>query len=153
MEQSIFLIIPYFSIFEQTNQKNRSMPRVFNPVDISKEEKEVRKDYFDRHTPVVICDSHATEGVKFKVKVRLGTEYTHPDDPDHFISYVQLWNRETFIAEAHFAPGALGNKAEHVEVDFYIVPGPVTMNLSAMSVCTKHGLWQSESREVSIRKA
>ena len=65
------------------------MPRVFNPVDISKEEKEVRKDYFDRHTPV----------------------------------------------------------------DFYIVPGPVTMNLSAMSVCTKHGLWQSESREVSIRKA
>ena len=129
------------------------MPRVFNPVDISKEEKEVRKDYFDRHTPVVICDNLAREGEKFKVKIRLGTEYAHPDDPDHFISYVQLWNRETFIAEAHFAPGALGNKAEHVEVDFYIVPGPVTMNLSAMSVCTKHGLWQSESKAVSIRKA
>ena len=57
-----------------------------------------------------------------------------------------------FLAEAHFAPGALGNKAEHVEVDFYIVPGSVSMNLSAMSVCTKHGLWQSESREVTIRK-
>ena len=75
------------------------MPRIFNPVDISQEEKEVRKDYFDRHTPVVICDDYATEGVKFKVKIRLGTEYMHPDDPDHFISYVQLWNRETFIAE------------------------------------------------------
>ena len=128
------------------------MPRIFNPVDISKEEKEVRKDYFDRHTPVVICDNHATEGEKFKVKIRIGTEYNHPDDPDHFINYVQLWNRETFIAEAHFAPGTLGNVPEHVEVDFYVVPGPVTMNLSAMSVCTKHGLWQSESREVSIRK-
>ena len=29
------------------------MPRVFKPVDISKEEKEVKKDYFDRHTPHV----------------------------------------------------------------------------------------------------
>jgi superoxide reductase len=128
------------------------MPRIFTPVDISQEEKEVRKDYFDRHTPVVLCDNYATEGEKFKVKIRLGTEYNHPDDPEHFINYVQLWNRETFIAEAHFAPGTLGNKPEHVEVDFYIVPGPVTMNLSAMSVCTKHGLWQSVSREVSIRK-
>jgi superoxide reductase len=129
------------------------MPRVFNPVDISLEEKEVRKDYFDRHTPVVICDDSAREGEKFKVKVRVGTTYSHPDDPDHHIAYVQLWNRETFIVEAHFAPGALGNKAEHVEVDFYMIPGPVSMNLTAMSVCTKHGLWQSESREVAVRKA
>ena len=128
------------------------MPRVFNPVDISKEEKEVRKDYFDRHTPVVMCEDFANEGRKFKVKVRLGTAYSHPDDPDHFIKYVQLWNRETFLAEAHFAPGALGNRPEQVEVDFYIVPGPVSMNLSAMAVCTKHGLWQSESKEVTVKK-
>jgi superoxide reductase len=128
------------------------MPRVFTSVDISKEEKEVRKDYFDRHTPVVICENHAREGEKLKVKVRLGTEYAHPDEPDHHIKYVQLWNRETFLAEAHFAPGSLGNQPEHVEVDFYIVPGPVGLNLSAMAVCTKHGLWQSDPKEVAIRK-
>ena len=57
---------------------------------------------------------------------------------------------ETFLAEAHFAPGALGNRTEHAEVDFYIVPGAVSMNLSAMAVCTKHGLWQSEPKEVKI---
>ena len=126
------------------------MPRVFTPVDISREEKEIRKDYFDRHTPVIFCEEHAREGEKLKVKVKLGTEYPHPDDPDHFINYIQLWNRETFLAEAHFAPGSLANKPGHLEVDFYIVPGPVSMNLSAMSVCTKHGLWQSESKEVAI---
>ena len=129
------------------------MPRIFTSVDITKEEKEVRKDYFDRHTPHVICESRAREGEKFRVKIRLGNEYTHPDDPDHYINYVQLWNRETFLAEAHFAPGALGNRKEHVEVDFYIVPGPVGMNLSALAACTKHGLWQSESREVAIEKS
>lgn len=128
------------------------MPRIFNAVDISKEEKEIRKDYFDRHTPVVQCEDHAREGEKFRVKVKLGSEYTHPDEPEHFIKYVQLWNRETFIAETQFAPGALGNKPEHVEVDFFIVPGPVSMNLSAMAACTKHGLWQSLSKEVSVRK-
>lgn len=128
------------------------MPRLFSPVDISKEEKEVRKDYFDRHTPVVICDDSAREGEKFRVKVRLGTEYTHPDEPDHHIKYVQLWNRETFLAEAHFAPGTMGNNPSHVEVDFFIVPGPVSLNLSAMAVCTKHGLWQSNPREVAIIK-
>ncbi|PID92551.1 MAG: dethiobiotin synthase [Bacteroidetes bacterium] len=128
------------------------MPRVFKAVDLSKEEKEAKKDYFDRHTPFILCDGLAQEGEKFKVKVRIGKQYPHPDDPDHFINYVQLWNRETFLAEAHFASGALGHQNGQVEVDFYIVPGPVTMKLSAMAVCTKHGLWQSESVEVPIRK-
>jgi len=124
------------------------MPRVFTPVDISQEEKAIRKDYFDRHTPVIYCEDNVKEGEKLKVKVKLGTEYPHPDSTDHYISYIQLWNRETFLAEVHFTPGVLGNKPGFVEVDFYIVPGPVNMNLSAMAVCTNHGLWQSESKEV-----
>lgn len=129
-----------------------TMPRVFKSVDISQEEKEVRKDYFDRHTPVIDCNDTAKEGEKLKVKVRLGTEYPHPDEPAHYISYVQLWNRETFLAEAHFTPGMLGNQPGFVEVDFYIVPGPVRLNLTAMAVCTNHGLWQSDPKEVQIIK-
>lgn len=128
------------------------MPRVFKPVDISKEEKEVKRDYYDRHTPRIICEGEAREGEPLRVKIKLGSEYSHPDDPDHFINYIQLWNRETFLAEAHFAPGMLGNRPGHVEVDFYIVTGPVSMNLTAMAVCTRHGLWQSEPREVIIDK-
>lgn len=128
------------------------MPRIFNAVDISKEEKEIRKDYFDRHTPVIHCAGSAKEGEKIKVKVKVGSEYPHPDEPAHFISYIQLWNRETFLAEAHFTPGVLGNRPGFVEVDFYIVPGAVSMNLTAMAVCTNHGLWQSEPKEVKISK-
>lgn len=126
------------------------MPRVFQATNIPEEEKEIRRDYFDRHMPRVICDDTCREGEKLTVKVTMGNEYTHPDDPNHFISHVQLWNRETFLAEAHFSPGVLGNKPGHVEVDFYIVPGPVSLNLSAMAVCTNHGLWQSESKEVKV---
>lgn len=125
------------------------MPRVFKPVDISKEEKESRKDYFDRHTPQVLCEETCRRGEKFKVKVKIGEAYTHPDEPDHFIKYVQLWNRETLLAETHFTPGVLGNASNHVEVDFYIIPS-ISMNLSAMSVCTKHGLWQSHDKPVKV---
>ncbi len=128
------------------------MPRVFKPVDITKEEKEIRKDYFDRHTPRVICADTAREGEKFRVKVVVGEHYSHPDNPDHFISYVQLWNRETLLAGIHYTPGVLGNKPGQVEADFYIVPGPVNMNLTAMAVCTNHGLWQSEEKQVTIVK-
>lgn len=128
------------------------MPRIFKPVDISREEKEVRKDYFDRHTPHIICSDTAREGEKLEVKVKLGNEYPHPDDPDHYISYIQLWNRETFLAETHFTPGVLGNKPGNTEVNFYIVPGAVSLNLTAMAVCTNHGLWQSEPKEVRIEK-
>ena len=127
------------------------MPRVFKPVDISNEEKEARKDYFDRHTPRVICAGNAKRGEKFRVKVIMGEHYPHPDEPDHFISYVQLWNRETFLAETHFTPGMLGNQPEQVEVDFYIIPRQ-SMNLSAMAVCTKHGLWQSDPVEVKVEE-
>jgi len=119
------------------------MPRIFTATDIDKEEKEIRKDYFDRHMPVVICDKNAGKGEKFAVKIRVGTNYSHPDDHNHYIKYVQLWNRETLIAQADFPPGTMGNKSSQVEVIFNIVP-KASMNLRAMAYCTNHGLWQSE---------
>lgn len=125
------------------------MPLVFKPVDISTEEKECRKDYFDRHTPFIICERQTKRNEKFKVKVTLGDQYMHPDDYDHYISTIQLWNRETLLAQVHFMSGALGNQSGHVEVDFYIVP-KMTLNLTAMAVCTKHGLWESETVDVAV---
>ena len=37
------------------------MPRVFKATDIEKEEKEVKRDYLDRHMPHVICPDQVTE--------------------------------------------------------------------------------------------
>ncbi len=126
------------------------MPRVFKALDIEKEDKEVKKDYLDRHMPHVICPDSVKRGEVFRVKVKMGDEYPHPDDHDHFISTLQLWNRETLLAETKYSSGAWGNKPSHVEVDFYIVAPMVSMNLAAMAVCTKHGLWQSEDKAVKV---
>jgi superoxide reductase len=126
------------------------MPRVFKAIEIEKEDKEAKRDYLDRHMPHVICPDEVKKGEKFKVKVRLGNEYAHPNDDDHFISVIQLWNRETLLAETRYTAGVYAHKPNHSEVDFYIVAPEVSMNLSAMAVCTKHGLWQSEDKPVKV---
>lgn len=125
------------------------MPRVFKATEIEKEDKEIKRDYLDRHMPHVFCADAVKRGEKFEVKVKLGEEYAHPDEHDHFISVIQLWNRETLLAEARYTAGVFGVPS-HAEVDFYIVAPEVSMNLSAMSVCTKHGLWQSEDKPVKV---
>ncbi len=126
------------------------MPRVFKAINIENEEKDIKKDYLDRHMPHVICKDRVKKGEVFRVKVRMGEHYTHPDDYDHFISTIQLWNRETLLAETRYSSGAYGNKPANAEVDFYINAPEVSMNLSAMAVCTKHGLWQSEDKPVKV---
>lgn len=119
------------------------MPRVFTSIDINQEEKEVRKDYFDRHTPHITSKNEVPHGEVFTVTIKMGEHYTHPANDDHFIAFIQLWNRETLLAEARYTPEALNRQAGNIEVDFHIIAPPGSMNLTAMSYCTKHGLWSS----------
>jgi superoxide reductase len=116
---------------------------------ISEIDREAKKDYIDRHSAFVHCEANAKAGQKFKVKVKVGDEYAHPDDFDHYIAWVQLWNGENNLAQANFTAGAMGNAATNLEVDFYIVPTK-NMKLTAMAFCTKHGLWQSEEVVVEV---
>ncbi len=118
-------------------------------VDISTLDKEAKKDYIDRHSAFVYCDDKAKKGEKFKVKVKVGDEYKHPDDTDHYIAWIQLWNGEKMLAQTNFIEGAMGNQPENVEVDFYIVPTR-KMKLTATAFCTKHGLWESDEKLVEV---
>lgn len=117
--------------------------------DISQIEREAKKDYIDRHSAFVHCDSEAKKGEKFKVKIQVGDAYLHPDDFDHYISWVQLWDGERMLTQANFTAGALGSNPSQVEVDFYIVPSR-KMKLTATAFCTKHGLWHSDEKHVEI---
>ena len=117
--------------------------------DISQIEREARRDYIDRHSAFVHCEATATKGEKFKVKVKIGDEYKHPDDFDHYISWVQLWNGETMLAQASYLPGVQGGVPGQFEVDFYVVVAK-SLKLTAHAYCTKHGLWQSEEKVVEV---
>ncbi|MEA3505631.1 MAG: desulfoferrodoxin family protein [Bacteroidota bacterium] len=126
------------------------MMKINKYQDISQIDREAKKDYIDRHSAFIHCENSAKKGEKFKVKIKVGDQYPHPDDADHYIAWVQLWNGEKMLAEASFIEGALGNEANNLEVDFYIVPQK-NMKLIANAFCTKHGLWQSEEIAVEVK--
>ncbi len=117
--------------------------------DISQIDREAKKDYIDRHSAFVHCNDNAKKGEKFKVKVKVGDQYKHPDDSDHYIAWVQLWNGEKMLSQVTLVEGAFGNVPANVEVDFYIIPQK-NLKLVAHSFCTKHGLWQSEEVAIEV---
>ena len=125
------------------------MPKINRYVDIDTVEKEAKKDYIDRHSPFIHCESSATKGTAFAVTVKMGNEYSHPDDFDHYISGISLFNGETLLAKAEFMSGALGNEKGHQTVTFNIVPTG-KLNLVAHAYCTKHGVWESDPIMVTV---
>ena len=128
------------------------MPKINRYVDIDSVEREAKKDYIDRHSPFVHCKSSAKKGEKFPVTVKVGNEYTHPDDFDHFIANIALYDGDTLLARADFVPGTLGGQGNkgNVEVTFNIVPMSKKLNLVAQSYCTKHGVWESDPVSVEV---
>ncbi len=128
------------------------MPKINRYVDISSVDREAKKDYIDRHSPFIHCESSAKQGDKFPVTIKVGNEYTHPDDMDHYIQYIQLFNGETLLGEAKFVAGVLGGQDHkgHAEVTFNVVPTGSKLNLVAIAYCTKHGIWESDPKEVSV---
>jgi len=128
------------------------MPKINKYVDIDTVEREAKKDLIDRHSPFIHCDDSATEGEMFSVTVKMGNEYTHPDDFDHYIANMSLFNGETLLARADFTPGALGNVKSHATVTFNIVPTSSKLKLTAQAYCTKHGVWESTEKVVEVNK-
>ncbi len=118
--------------------------------DINTIDGEAKKDYIDRHSAFLHCEDNAKKEEKFKVTVKVGDAYAHPDDFDHYISWVQLWDGEKMLAQASFPPGTLGNMPNQVEVDFHIVPTTRKMKLTAAAYCTKHGLWHSDEKVITV---
>ncbi len=124
------------------------MPRIFCYNEFKDGNDEV-KAYADKHSPVITCSPSAIRDAKLKVNVRIGRTVAHPNKTDHHFVYIQLWDLETLLAEAHFTSTTFGCSPVMVEVDFYVVPA-VSMRLKALAYCNKHGLWESEEVFVKV---
>jgi superoxide reductase len=126
------------------------MPKINRYVDIDTVEREARKDYIDRHSPFIHVNSEAKKGQKLAITVKVGNAYSHPDDFDHYIANIALYNGETLLARADFVPGTFGNEKSQAEVIFNIIPKSNKLTLVAQSYCTKHGVWESDPVVVEV---
>ena len=126
------------------------MPTINKYQDISEIDREAKKDYIDRHSPFITVKGEAKKGEILEVHVQMGQEYTHPDDFDHFIESITLFDGETKLAETIFIPGTFGNEKSHAQTTFYIRPMKKKLKLVAHGYCTKHGIWESTPVEVEV---
>ncbi len=126
------------------------MPKINKYVDISEVDREAKKDLIDRHSPFITCAETATAGEPFEVTVKMGNEYTHPDDFHHYIESITLFNGETKLAQVTYVPGTLGNIKAHNTTTFTIIPTGKKLKLVAHGYCTKHGIWEGTEVEVAV---
>ncbi len=126
------------------------MPKIHVYENIDNVEREAKKDLIDRHSPFITVAGVAKKGEMLAVNVKMGNEYTHPDDFDHFIESITLFNGDTKLAMTTFTPGTLGNEKSHAEVTFNIRATGKKMNLVAHGYCTKHGIWESTAELVEV---
>ncbi len=126
------------------------MPVIHKYEDISQIDREAKKDLIDRHSPFITVLGEAKMGEMLAVNVKMGNEYTHPDDFDHYIESITLFDGDTKLATASFIPGTLGNEKSHTEITFNIRPTKKKLNLIAHGYCTKHGIWESTPVVVEV---
>jgi superoxide reductase len=113
--------------------------------DINDIANEAKKDLIDRHSPFIKSVMHGDNPASYEVKVQVGNEYTHPDDHDHYVSNLSLYNGTTKLAETTFYSGAYGGMNANATVIFDIVLDRSKKNtLTAHAYCTKHGVWEGD---------
>jgi superoxide reductase len=92
-------------------------------------------DFEKKHTPQIDIDE--VDGA-YVVTVTVGAEVPHPNQPDHYITWIELLAGEAAIARFDLSPIAT---TPTVSVVVNADPGTV---LTAIEHCNLHGLWAAE---------
>ncbi|TDB38891.1 MAG: hypothetical protein D9V44_04240 [Actinobacteria bacterium] len=95
----------------------------------------VASDFEKKHTPHI--EAATVDGVGI-VSVTVGWGVPHPNQPDHFIGWIELFAGEASIARFDLSPVVT---APTVSVAVDLEPGTV---VRAVEHCNLHGLWAAE---------
>jgi len=97
-----------------------------------------------KHLPVITAPDKVAKDEKFEVTIEVGKLKTHPNEPAHFIEWVELYSGDTFLFRVNLA-GSLSAPKVTVPVTLSHACGP----LKAWAKCNIHGLWEA-TRDISI---
>lgn len=62
-------------------------------------------DLEKKHIPVITAPDKVGKDGEFEVKVEIGKLLVHPNEPGHFIEWIELYCGDTFLGEAYFSGG------------------------------------------------
>lgn len=96
-----------------------------------------------KHAVVIEAPDKVKKNEPFEVEVKVGEYMEHPNEPGHFIEWMELYSGETFLARLSLTP-----KKSH-----YLMKTTVKLDhahpLRAWVKCNLHGLWES-NKEIEV---
>lgn len=98
-------------------------------------------DLESEHFPGIESPETVKKNEYFEVRIELPA---HPNEPEHFIEWIELYSGDTFLGRAQFSGGSSFPQALF-RVRLTHAEGP----LKAWAKCNIHGLWESV-REITI---
>jgi superoxide reductase len=96
-------------------------------------------DLEKKHLPVITAPKKIKKGEPFKATIEVGKLLKHPNEPGHFIQFIELYADDTYLARMDFT-------AQMTEP---FMTTNVTLNhshgkLRAFTRCNLHGTWENE---------
>src|SRR5512145_2795593 len=61
-------------------------------------------DLEKKHLPVISAPRKVKKGECFEVEVEVGKLMQHPNEPGHFIEFIELYAGDTYLARMDFTP-------------------------------------------------
>ena len=96
-------------------------------------------DLEKKHLPIIVSPDKVKKDEVFEIDVRVGgiDGLEHPNEAGHFIEWVELYSKDTFLARCSFSGGTSYPVAKF-KIKLSHAHGP----LKAWAKCNLHGLWE-----------
>ncbi len=90
-----------------------------------------------KHLPVISAPQKVKKGEAFEVTIEVGKYKAHPNEPGHFIEWIELYSGDTFLFRVSLS-GSLSQPRVTIPVKLTHAHGL----LKARAKCNLHGLWE-----------
>ncbi len=92
-----------------------------------------------KHLPIISAPEKIKKGECFEVVVEVGKLLQHPNEPGHFIEFIELYAGDTYLARMDFTPRTTCPVMKTcVSLDH------AHGKLRAFERCNLHGTWENE---------
>lgn len=107
-------------------------------------DKDNLSDLEKKHIAVIYAPERVKKDEPFEVKIEVGKLLAHPNEPGHFIEWIELYSGNTFLGRAHYSGGA-----SYPIALFKVKLSHAHGSLKVWGKCNLHGLWES-TKEISV---
>jgi len=92
------------------------------------------------HLPAIAAPKSVRKGELFEVTVKVGRYAGHPNEPGHYIEFIELYADDTYLAGTCVTGGFM---------NVSVVLDEVYNRLRAVGCCNLHGPWQGQ-KEIEV---